>query len=170
VTDAGTIRCSLDPGPAPRAVALFVGFASGRARFLDPKTQTVSERPLYRNLPFTRGVRSVLIQSGDLVGDGSGQPGYRIAVEVSPDDAARLSKPGALVLAPYHAPPGRIDPNPPPPGHVLGSQFAVLLTDMRHLAGQLSVLGRCDDLDLVGRIADQVAAGHAQTLLRVELH
>lgn len=169
VSDRGAIRCELDPRGAPHAVALFVGFATGRARFRDPRSGEIAARPLYRNLPFTRGVRSVLIQSGDPVGDGSGQPGYRIAVESAANDAERLSTPGALVLARYQAPPGRTDPNPPPRGHVLGSQFAVLLTDMRHLAGKVSVLGRCDDLDLAREIAERVADGEPHTLLRVEL-
>lgn len=169
LTDRGTLHCELDPRPAPHAVALFVGLATGRARFREPATGTISTRPLYQNLPITRGVRSVLIQSGDPVGDGSGQPGYRIEVEASPRDAERLRTPGALVLARYQPPPGRPDPNPPPAGHVLGSQFAVLLTDMQHLAGRVSVLGHCGDLELARELAERVADGHAHTLLRVEL-
>jgi hypothetical protein len=74
-----------------------------------------------------------------------------------------------LVLARYQVPPDRTDPNPPPAGQVLGSQFAVLLTDMRHLVGKVSVLGRCGDLELAREIAERVADGEPHTLLRVEL-
>jgi hypothetical protein len=52
---------------------------------------------------------------------------------------------------------------------VLGSQFAVLLTDMRHLAGKVSVLGQCGDLELAREIAARVADGEPHTLLQVEL-
>src|SRR5690242_653594 len=42
VTDSGTLHCELDPRGAPHAVALFVGFATGRARFRDPNTGKVA--------------------------------------------------------------------------------------------------------------------------------
>lgn len=156
-TDAGDIRCALDPARTPQAVALFVGFALGRASFLDPFSHRVTKRPLYFDMPFHRAVAGALLQSGDPLGDGTGTPGFRIPVEAAADDAARLSPPGALVLARYTAPPGRADPRPPPPGHVLGSQFAVLLTPMPHLVGQLSVIGHCEDLELGRRLASDIA-------------
>jgi len=115
-TTEGAVRCELDPSRAPHAVALFVGLATGRAAWRDPKTHVVTRRPMYQNLTFHRAIPNVLVQSGCPVGDSSGHPGYRIAVEPSPDDAARLARPGALLLARYTPPPGRVDPDPPPPG------------------------------------------------------
>ena len=169
-TDIGSLRCELDPTRTPHAVALFVGLATGRATFLDPTTRQPLRRPMYRDLPFQRAVPGMLIQSGDPVGDSSGNPGYRIAVEASADDVDRLTQPGALVLARYTSPPGRIDPQPPPKGLVLGSQFAVLLSAMPHLAGQLSVIGRCNDLQVAQRIADDIGNEHVNhRLLRVAI-
>ena len=165
-TDLGAIHCTLEPRHAPRAVALFVGFATGRSRWLDPATRRETDRPMYRDLPITRAIPNVYIQSGDPVGDGSGHPGYRIEVEAQPHDAERLRRPGALVLARYTPPPGRSDPNPPPAGRVLGSQFAVLLTDMSHLAGSVSVLGSCRDLELARRISVDVGAHRRARRLR----
>jgi peptidyl-prolyl cis-trans isomerase A (cyclophilin A) len=152
-TDHGDIACELDAQRAPQAVALFVGLATGRARWKHPQTGEIRSDPLYRNLTFHRAIPGVMIQSGCVVGDSSGHPGYRIPVEAHPDDAARLRQPGALALARYTPPPFRKDPSPPPPGHVLGSQFAVTLTDMSHLASKVTVLGRCQNLDRVAAIA-----------------
>jgi peptidyl-prolyl cis-trans isomerase A (cyclophilin A) len=171
VTDHGTIECALDARLAPRGVALFVGLATGRATWKDPRTGDVSRAPLYRDLTFHRAIAGVMIQSGCPVGDASGYPGYRIEVESSPSDAERLKQPGALVLARYTPPPNRPDPNPPPPGHVLGSQFGVLLRDMSHLAGQVTVLGHCQSLDVAQAIARAFRTNPAPPRLqRVRVH
>jgi peptidyl-prolyl cis-trans isomerase A (cyclophilin A) len=169
-TDQGPIRCALDPARTPRAVSLFVGLATGRARWRDPRTGAVVRRPLYAELAFHRAIAGVMIQSGCPLGEGTGHPGYRIEVEPRADDAELLTKPGALLLARYTAPPFRTDPNPPPPGQVLGSQFAITLTDMHHLAGQVSVLGTCQELGTARRIAELVA-GHRGSvrLIRVRV-
>jgi peptidyl-prolyl cis-trans isomerase A (cyclophilin A) len=171
VTDGGSIACQIDARRTPRAVGLFVGFALGRATFLDPFTHRVTRRPLYRNLPIHRAVAGALLQTGDPKGDGTGDPGYRVEVEIAGDDRARLSKPGALVLARYTAPPGRADPRPPPPGQLLGSQFALLLIPMPHLVGLLSVIGHCDDLALAKRLSIDIAEQHIpRRLLEVRVH
>jgi cyclophilin family peptidyl-prolyl cis-trans isomerase len=114
---------------------------------------------MYRDLPFFRAIPDALVQSGCPLGNGTGHPGYRIPVEPSPDDAQRLGRPGALLLARYHPPPNRVDPAPPPPGHVIGSQFVITLTDMSHLANEVTVIGSCTDLARVGAIASLVATG-----------
>ncbi|MBN2192517.1 MAG: peptidylprolyl isomerase [Polyangiaceae bacterium] len=158
-TDHGPIDCVLDGDRAPRGVSLFLALATGRARWREAETGALREDPLYRDLTFHRAIPGVLVQSGCPVGDGSGHPGYRIEVEAGPDDADRLRQPGALGLARYTPPPYRTDPHPPPPGHVLGSQFFIGLVDMSHLAGQVTVLGRCANLDRIASIARAVRRG-----------
>jgi len=106
------------------------------------------------------------VQSGCPVGDGTGHPGYRIPVESSPDDARRLAEPGALLLARYHPAPNRDDPEPPPPGHVIGSQFVIAVSDMSHLAGEVTVIGSCSDLPRVRAMASLVASGERKVVLR----
>ena len=114
---------------------------------------------MYRDLAFFRAIPDALVQSGCPLGNGTGHPGYRIPVESGPDDARRLAHPGALLLARYHPAPNRVDPAPPPPGHVIGSQFVIALTDMSHLANEVTVIGSCSNLARVGAIASLVAAG-----------
>jgi peptidyl-prolyl cis-trans isomerase A (cyclophilin A) len=147
----------LEADRAPGAASMFAGFATGTAEWLDPSGERV-KRPLYLDLAFHRAIEGVLVQTGCPRGDGTGHPGYRIALELHPSDEARLREPGALVMATYTPPPGRDDPAPPPPDHVIGSQFGILLGDSRHLAGDVTVLGRCADLDVVRRIAATDAA------------
>lgn len=157
-TDAGEVRCELDGVRTPNGAALFVGLATGRAPFLDPATGAVVRRPLYDRRLFFRNIPGVYVQTGCPVDRGTGSPGYRIRPEVDPGDAERLAAPGALVLIGYVSPPNRADPDPPPSGRTIGSQFIVTLSDLRHLAGSVTVLGRCDDLDVVRRIASREAA------------
>jgi peptidyl-prolyl cis-trans isomerase A (cyclophilin A) len=167
-TDEGAVVCRLDRH-APRALALFVGFATGRARWRDPDAGQIVSRPLYDGRRFFRAIPGVLVQTGCPRDDGMGNPGYRIEVETDAGDAARLARPGALIMARYTPPPGRTDPDPPPPGHVIGSQFGVALTDMRHLAGQVTVLGSCENLDVAARIAESVARGARPALRRIRI-
>ncbi|MEP7051993.1 MAG: peptidylprolyl isomerase, partial [Pseudomonadota bacterium] len=167
-TSEGTIHCGLDAARAPRSVALFVGLAVGRARFRDLRSGAIVTRPFYRDQTFFRAIPDLLVQSGCPLGNGTGTPGYRIALEPSASDAQRLAEPGALFLASYHPAPNRTDPAPPPPGQVIGSQFVVSLGNMSHLAGQVNVLGVCTDLERVRAIARIVAAGaHPVRLIRI---
>jgi peptidyl-prolyl cis-trans isomerase A (cyclophilin A) len=158
-TSEGVIRCTLDAERGPRSVALFVGLAVGRASFRDPQSGAIVSRPFYRDQAFFRAIPDLLVQSGCPIGNGTGTPGYRIPLEPNAADAQRLAQPGALFLASYHPAPNRVDPNPPPPGHVIGSQFVISLGNMSHLAGQVNVLGACTDLDRVRAIAQIVANG-----------
>ena len=165
-TTEGTLHCAVEPQKAPRAVAMFVGLARGLAPWRDPKTGTVRKQPFYAGLDVFRATEGSLLQSGCPLGDGTGTPGYRIPVEPSADDRQRLARPGALLLARYHAPPNRPDPHPPPPGDVIGSQFVITLNDMSHLAGDITVIGTCRDLDVAGRIASVVA--HKERTVKVQ--
>src|SRR5262249_22006933 len=144
--------------------------ATGRAPFRDPRSGQIVHRPFYRDMLFFRGIEGTLVQTGCPLNNGTGHPGYRIPVEVDPGDSARLARAGALFLARYTPPPNRPDPAPPPPGEVIGPQLVVGLTSMSHLAGKVTVLGECADLDVVRRIARAVAKKeHDVELLRVEV-
>jgi peptidyl-prolyl cis-trans isomerase A (cyclophilin A) len=166
LTDAGVIRCTLDAERAPRAVASFVGLATGRSPHRDVDDGRPSFTPLYERRRFFRTAPGIFVQTGCPFDDGTGHPGYRLAPESHADDAGRLG-PGALFLAAYTPAPGSSDPQPPSPGNTLGSQFVIALTSMRHLAGMTTVLGRCEDLDVAERLAQAGQAGEPPLLERV---
>lgn len=152
-TDEGVIDCTIHPARTPNGAALLVGLSRGGYAFRDPRTSEVSTAPLYRDLVFHRTIEDVLVQTGCPLGTGTGTPGYRIPKETRDDDLAMLSRPGALVLATYTRPPNRVDPSPPPPGHVHGSQIAIGIAPLPHLAGTATVLGECEDLDVLRAVS-----------------
>jgi peptidyl-prolyl cis-trans isomerase A (cyclophilin A) len=165
-TELGTVHCKLFPERAPGAVALVTGLAAGTARFRDARTGAVRTGRFYDGLTFFRRTAGAMVQVGCPLGTGTGHPGYRIEAELHPDDAKLLAEPGALVMARYHPAPNRVDPNPPPPGHVIGSQLVITLRPMPHLAGELPVIGRCADLDVVRRLS---LAAEPPVLRRLEV-
>lgn len=160
------MHCTVDAAKTPRGAALFIGLATGRAAHRDPQTESVTWSPLYRGRKFFRSIPDVYVQTGCPLDTGMGSPGYRIRPEPRDDDVARLTESGALVLLPYTPPPNREDPAPPPAGHTIGSQFAVTMTDMKHLAGTVTVLGRCSDVDVARSIARAREQGETPTLIR----
>lgn len=164
-TDAGIVHCEIDPARVPHAAALLVGLAHGRADFRDARSGAVVRGGhYYDGLTFFRRRPGELIQTGCAIGDGSGHPGYRIPVETSGRDRELLALPGALLFAHYQPPPLRADPDPPAPGHVIGSQLVVALTSMTQNLGAVTVLGRCRDLDVVRRLSVAPGGGSAPVL------
>jgi len=152
-TELGTVHCTLFNQRAPHTVALIKGLADGTIAFRDYRTGLKRRGHYYDGLKFFRRIPGVMVQTGCPIGDGTGLPGFRIEAELHADDATLLRDPGALVMARYRPPKNRLDPNPPPPGKVIGSQFAITLRASTHLAGQLPVVGRCRDLEVVRRLS-----------------
>jgi peptidyl-prolyl cis-trans isomerase A (cyclophilin A) len=127
VTNKGTLRCALFPDVAPRAVANFIGLASGSKPWLDPSTGAVATRPFYNGLTFHRVIPGFVIQGGDPLGNGTGGPGYQFPNEIS----GIKFQPGALAMA--NAGP---DTN--------GSQFFITVGETPWLEGHHTIFGQCD--------------------------
>ena len=165
-TSLGPVRCQLFTERAPHAVALITSLALEKQSFHIAGQAKARTGRYYDGLTFFRRIPNVMVQTGCPIGDGTGYPGFRIEAELHDDDAKLLEQPGALVMARYRAPPNRQDPNPPPKGHVIGSQFAITLRPMLHLAGDLPVVGRCQDLNVVTKLSQ---ASDPPTLERLEV-
>jgi peptidyl-prolyl cis-trans isomerase A (cyclophilin A) len=138
-TSKGKFTCELFAKQAPVTVANFIGLATGKRAWLDPKTNKwVQKKPLYDGLIFHRVIPGFMIQGGDPQGTGMGNPGYRFQDEFSPD--LKFDKPGLLAMA-----------NAGPATN--GSQFFITDSTPSHLTGRHTIFGQCDPTSLVTEIA-----------------
>jgi peptidyl-prolyl cis-trans isomerase A (cyclophilin A) len=138
-TTAGNITCTLFPDKAPLSVANFIGLATGTKEWKDPKTGKMMKGvPLYSGTIFHRVIPNFMIQGGDPIGTGTGDPGYQIKDEVSSD--LTFDKAGRLAYA-------NSGPN------TNGSQFFITEAPAEYLNGHYSIFGQCQDLDVVKKIA-----------------
>jgi peptidyl-prolyl cis-trans isomerase A (cyclophilin A) len=145
-TTAGKMTCTLFPDKAPTGVANFIALARGTKDWTNPATgRHMHGVPLYNGTIFHRVIPGFMIQGGDPLGDGRGDPGYRFQNETSPD--LTFDRPGRLAYA-------NAGPN------TNGSQFfiteqAFTGQQAQMLNGNYTIFGQCDDasVDLVKKIA-----------------
>src|SRR4051794_39880641 len=64
-TTAGKITARLYEKEAPKTVANFVGLATGKKTWTDPRTNKQTNKPLYNGTVFHRVVKGFMIQGGD---------------------------------------------------------------------------------------------------------
>ena len=140
-TNQGTIHCTLFGDQAPMTVANFVGLATGKKPWQDPKDgSTVKGKPFFDGLTFHRVIPGFMIQGGDPQGVGIGGPGYEFADEVVP--ALVFDKPGVLAMA-----------NKGSGSGTNGSQFFITEQPVPRLNGGYSIFGQCKEVDVVKKIA-----------------
>ncbi len=138
-TSMGDIHCTLMPDKAPIGVKNFIGLATGKKDWTDPKTGVVKHGvALYDGTLFHRVIPEFMIQGGDPIGNGQGGPGYKFKNETSDD--LGFDKPGRLAYA--NAGP---DTN--------GSQFFVTEAAYPSLNGGYTIFGQCEDAEVVQKIA-----------------
>jgi peptidyl-prolyl cis-trans isomerase A (cyclophilin A) len=138
-TSLGTIHCVLFPNKAPQSVANFIGLATGTKAWTNPKTGKMEKGvPLYNGTIFHRVIPDFMIQGGDPAGTGSGDPGFTVKDETSPD--LKFDQPGRLAYA-------NAGPN------TNGSQFFITEAPYPSLNGHYSIFGQCQDQELVNKIA-----------------
>ncbi len=125
-TTEGDIVVKLFSKDAPKTVANFVGLATGEKEWTDPKTHQKTLRPLYDGTIFHRVIPNFMIQGGDPLGTGTGDPGYKFEDEFQ--SGRKFDKPGLLAMANS----GR---------NTNGSQFFITTSTPSHLNNRHTIFG-----------------------------
>ena len=137
-TTEGKFTVELFEKDAPKTVANFVGLANGTKEWTDPKSGTKMKKPFYDGLIFHRVIPNFMIQGGDPLGTGTGDPGYKFADEFG--SGRKLDKAGILAMA-------NAGPN------TNGSQFFITLAPTEWLNGKHTVFGEVTDgMDVIKKI------------------
>jgi peptidyl-prolyl cis-trans isomerase A (cyclophilin A) len=130
-TSMGRITCKLFSKEAPETVANFIGLAQGTKDWTDPRTkEKVHGKPLYDGTTFHRVIPDFMIQGGDPLGDGTGDPGYYFKDEFDSD--LNFDVPGRLAMANSGA-------------NTNGSQFFITESPQEHLNQKHTIFGQCDE-------------------------
>jgi len=146
-TSLGDIHCKLYEADAPLTVRTMVRLALGKMTYTDPRTgKTVTGKKFFDGLTFHRVIPNFMIQGGDPLGNGTGNPegpGFPYKDEFSP--SLQFDVPGRLAMA--NAGPGVNNAG------TNGSQFFITEVPTPHLNGHHTIWGQCQDLDIVKAIA-----------------
>ncbi|HUE23116.1 MAG TPA: peptidylprolyl isomerase [Bryobacteraceae bacterium] len=138
-TSMGDITVKLFEKEAPITVRNFRGLATGTKEWKDPKTGAMVKRPLYPGTIFHRVIPGFMIQGGDPLGTGMGDPGFTIPDEFVP--SLKFDVPGRLAMANIGQP------------HTGGSQFFITEVPTPHLNGKHTIFGQViEGQDLVTKI------------------
>jgi peptidyl-prolyl cis-trans isomerase A (cyclophilin A) len=141
-TTMGDIHCRLFENEAPLTVKTIVGLATGKLPYIDPRTKKQSSgKPFYNGLTFHRVIPRFMIQGGDPLGNGTGEPGgpgFPFKDEFSP--SLRFSIPGRLAMANAGA-------------NTNGSQFFITEVSTPDLNDKHTIFGQCEELSLIKAIA-----------------
>ncbi|MFI6640464.1 peptidylprolyl isomerase [Streptomyces sp. NPDC050504] len=141
-TSSGDIAVRLLPDHAPQTVRNFVELARGEREWTHPATGRKSTDPLYDGTVFHRVIGDFMIQGGDPLGNGTGDPGYEFGDEVHPELA--FTRPYLMAMA--NAGPG-----------TNGSQFFVTVSPTTWLNGKHTIFGEVAD-GASRKVVDAIAA------------
>jgi len=96
-TSMGSFTCRLEYAYSPKAVANFIGLATGQQPWLDQNKGIPRTEPFYNGLIFHRVVAGFVIQSGSPNGQGTDGPGYQFLNEST--NSLRYASAGVLGMA-----------------------------------------------------------------------
>jgi len=139
-TNLGKFTIELFEKDAPKTVANFTGLAEGTKEWTDPKTGAKVKKPFYNGLIFHRVIADFMIQGGDPLGNGTGDPGYKFGDEFG--SGRKMDKAGVLAMA-----------NSGPNSN--GSQFFITLKETNYLNGKHTVFGEVTEgMDTIRKIGE----------------
>jgi peptidyl-prolyl cis-trans isomerase A (cyclophilin A) len=96
-TSLGSFTCQLSYSNAPKAVANFIGLATGQRTWLDVTTGEVRTNAFYDGLIFHRVISNFVIQAGSPNGLGTDGPGYAVVDEFN--SLLNFNSPWILAMA-----------------------------------------------------------------------
>lgn len=96
-TSLGNFTCQLSYSNAPKAVANFIGLATGQRPWLDVTTGEVRTDGFYDGLTFHRVITNFMDQAGSPNGRGTDGPGYAVVDEFS--SLLNFNSPWILAMA-----------------------------------------------------------------------
>jgi peptidyl-prolyl cis-trans isomerase A (cyclophilin A) len=130
-TSMGRITCRLFDKEAPVSVENFIALAEGTKDWKDPVSRlSMHNKRLYDGTIFHRVIPEFMVQGGDPMGTGMGDPGYYIKDEIDPN--LNFDVAGRLAYA--NSGPGTD-----------GSQFFITETPYDELDQRYTIFGQCDD-------------------------
>jgi len=155
-TSMGRISCQFYQKQAPKTVANFIGLATGTKEWTDSETHKKMHKPFFDGTTFHRVIPDFMIQGGDPLGTGMGDPGYTFDDEFDP--ALNFDAPGKLAMA-------NSGPNTD------GSQFFITEVAYPSLSQHYSLFGQCDEdgVEVVKAIARVERDGNDKPLAPVIL-
>jgi peptidyl-prolyl cis-trans isomerase A (cyclophilin A) len=136
-TELGKLECELYEDKAPITVANFVGLARGLRPFKQPDG-TWAKKNGYDGTTFHRVIKGFMIQGGDPLGSGAGEPGYVIPDEIW--EGARHNERGQLCMANR----GK---------NTNGMQFFIMDGVAAHLDGGYTIFGKCAPEDVIVKLS-----------------
>lgn len=158
-TSKGTILCQLEFEKTPMTVANFVGLAEGK-KFAAYDTITF-DKPFYDGLIFHRVINDFMVQGGDPLGTGGGNPGYKFFDETRED----LTHSGAGILSMANSDPRNSKAPYSNGGKTNGSQFFITHKETPWLDGLHTVFGHViQGQDVVNAIAQGDTMYHVKII------
>jgi peptidyl-prolyl cis-trans isomerase A (cyclophilin A) len=143
-TDKGSIVCKLFYDIAPVTVGNFIGLSEGLIEYKDPSNGEKSKRPYYDGSSFNHIYKQddkvTAVQTGDPLGNGTGNPGYYIADEIG--STMDFKSPG--MLATVNA--GQ---------NMNTSQFIITMQPVEELNGRMTIFGKViSGMDVLKKIGE----------------
>ena len=144
-TTEGKITVRLFEAEAPVTVKNFIELAEGSKEWTNPNTRAKSNEKLYDGTIFHRVIPDFMIQGGDPIGTGRGDPGYRFQDETK-GSPHNFEKPGKLAMA-------NSGPN------TNGCQFFITVANTAWLTGKHTIFGEVVEGQEIADKISKVARG-----------